>query len=182
MCACSWHYCRYPMLLESPIHCLSPSSTMGPPRRARRSCWKLWKRTLTSVQELSWGMMWCLDPANEHAAKIFHYTHPTPSSHFYKLLNYPFVCLRELDMKKPIYQRTAVYGHFGRDVFPWEVPKQLKYWTLSPLIFFSCTTDKHVCLSTSPLHPPSPSSSSSHTHRHSHISLYFMNRCPFPTC
>ena len=51
MCAHSWHYCRYPMLLESPIHCLSPSSTMGPPKRVRRSCWKLWKRTLTSAQE-----------------------------------------------------------------------------------------------------------------------------------
>lgn len=34
---------------------------------------------------------------------------------------------RELDLKKPIYQRTAAYGHFGRESFPWEVPKKLKY-------------------------------------------------------
>uniref|UniRef100_A0A672ZCZ3 S-adenosylmethionine synthase n=1 Tax=Sphaeramia orbicularis TaxID=375764 RepID=A0A672ZCZ3_9TELE len=39
----------------------------------------------------------------------------------------PGVIVRDLDLKKPIYQRTAAYGHFGRDVFPWEVPKKLKY-------------------------------------------------------
>lgn len=37
------------------------------------------------------------------------------------------VCSRELDLKKPIYQKTACYGHFGRDSFPWEVPRKLKY-------------------------------------------------------
>ena len=25
-----------------------------------------------------------------------------------------------LDLKKPIYQKTATYGHFGRDIFSWE--------------------------------------------------------------
>ncbi|KAG7223965.1 hypothetical protein INR49_015222 [Caranx melampygus] len=39
----------------------------------------------------------------------------------------PGVIVRDLDLKKPIYQRTAAYGHFGRDVFSWEVPKKLKY-------------------------------------------------------
>lgn len=38
-------------------------------------------------------------------------------------------CFRDLDLKKPIYQHTAAYGHFGRDVFSWEVPKKLMYWT-----------------------------------------------------
>lgn len=28
--------------------------------------------------------------------------------------------IRDLDLKKPIYQKTAAYGHFGRDHFPWE--------------------------------------------------------------
>ncbi len=28
--------------------------------------------------------------------------------------------LRELNLKKPIYLKTASYGHFGRDMFPWE--------------------------------------------------------------
>ena len=32
----------------------------------------------------------------------------------------------ELNLKKPIYQKTASYGHFGRDQFTWEQPKQLK--------------------------------------------------------
>ena len=25
-----------------------------------------------------------------------------------------------LDLKRPIYQATAAYGHFGREEFPWE--------------------------------------------------------------
>ncbi len=25
-----------------------------------------------------------------------------------------------LDLRKPLYRKTAVYGHFGRDIFPWE--------------------------------------------------------------
>ncbi|XP_019738479.1 methionine adenosyltransferase II, alpha a isoform X2 [Hippocampus comes] len=39
----------------------------------------------------------------------------------------PGVIVRELDLKKPIYQRTAAYGHFGRALFSWEIPKELKY-------------------------------------------------------
>ncbi|KAK2510506.1 hypothetical protein Q9966_013619 [Columba livia] len=39
----------------------------------------------------------------------------------------PGVIVRDLDLKRPLYQRTAAYGHFGRDSFPWEVPKKLKY-------------------------------------------------------
>ncbi|XP_006163808.1 S-adenosylmethionine synthase isoform X4 [Tupaia chinensis] len=37
----------------------------------------------------------------------------------------PGVIVRDLDLKKPIYQKTACYGHFGRSEFPWEVPKKL---------------------------------------------------------
>ena len=32
----------------------------------------------------------------------------------------PAGIVRTFDLKRPIYQRTAVYGHFGRDDFPWE--------------------------------------------------------------
>ncbi|XP_072311496.1 methionine adenosyltransferase II, alpha a [Eucyclogobius newberryi] len=39
----------------------------------------------------------------------------------------PGVIVRDLDLKKPIYQQTAAYGHFGRNLFPWEVPKKLKF-------------------------------------------------------
>ncbi|CAL8303108.1 unnamed protein product [Lota lota] len=39
----------------------------------------------------------------------------------------PGFIVRDLDLKRPIYQRTACYGHFGRKDFPWEVPKELNY-------------------------------------------------------
>ena len=32
----------------------------------------------------------------------------------------PSGIIRTLDLKKPIYQETAAYGHFGRDSFSWE--------------------------------------------------------------
>lgn len=37
--------------------------------------------------------------------------------------------IRELDLLRPIYSKTAAYGHFGRDDtdFTWEVPKKLEY-------------------------------------------------------
>ena len=37
--------------------------------------------------------------------------------------------IRELNLLRPIYSKTAVYGHFGRndDDFTWEKPKELKY-------------------------------------------------------
>ncbi|XP_059180263.1 S-adenosylmethionine synthase-like [Centropristis striata] len=39
----------------------------------------------------------------------------------------PGVIVRDLDLKRPIYQKTACYGHFGRKDFPWEVPKNLNF-------------------------------------------------------
>ena len=32
----------------------------------------------------------------------------------------PGAIVRDLNLKQPIYRRTAAYGHFGRDGFPWE--------------------------------------------------------------
>ena len=32
----------------------------------------------------------------------------------------PLGIIRELDLLKPIYKKTAAYGHFGREGFPWE--------------------------------------------------------------
>jgi S-adenosylmethionine synthetase len=34
--------------------------------------------------------------------------------------------VKDLDLRKPIYQRTAAYGHFGRPEFTWEQAKVLK--------------------------------------------------------
>ncbi|XP_038639033.1 S-adenosylmethionine synthase-like [Scyliorhinus canicula] len=39
----------------------------------------------------------------------------------------PGMIVRDLNLKKPIYQKTACYGHFGRNEFPWEVVKKLSY-------------------------------------------------------
>ncbi|CAG0921580.1 unnamed protein product [Notodromas monacha] len=38
----------------------------------------------------------------------------------------PGKIIKELDLKRPIYQLTSTYGHFGRELFPWEIPKTLK--------------------------------------------------------
>jgi S-adenosylmethionine synthetase len=38
----------------------------------------------------------------------------------------PGKIVKELKLKDPIYQRTAAYGHFGRDEFTWEQVKTLK--------------------------------------------------------
>jgi len=38
----------------------------------------------------------------------------------------PGVIVRELNLKKPIYQKTSTYGHF-KPGFTWEVPKKLVY-------------------------------------------------------
>lgn len=37
----------------------------------------------------------------------------------------PGKIVKDLHLKTPFYQRTSAYGHFGRDGFPWEVPKKL---------------------------------------------------------
>lgn len=37
----------------------------------------------------------------------------------------PGKIVTDLNLRRPIYQKTASYGHFGRQEFPWEVPKPL---------------------------------------------------------
>lgn len=39
----------------------------------------------------------------------------------------PYHLIKELDLKKPIYSKTAAYGHFGRPEFTWEQPKKLSF-------------------------------------------------------
>ncbi|KAG7241209.1 hypothetical protein INR49_025952 [Caranx melampygus] len=39
----------------------------------------------------------------------------------------PGIIVKELGLKRPIYQATACYGHFGREEFPWEKPKPLVF-------------------------------------------------------
>merc|ERR1712106_1054979 len=35
--------------------------------------------------------------------------------------------VKDLKLKNPIFQQTASYGHFGRNIFSWEQPKTLKF-------------------------------------------------------
>jgi len=37
----------------------------------------------------------------------------------------PGKIIRDLRLKNPVYYKTAAYGHFGREIFPWEKPKTL---------------------------------------------------------
>ena len=39
----------------------------------------------------------------------------------------PGMIVQELDLWKPIYNKTAAYGHFGREEFTWEQPKKLTF-------------------------------------------------------
>ena len=41
----------------------------------------------------------------------------------------PGMIIKELDLKRPIYKKTASLGHFGKDDpdFTWEKPKDLKH-------------------------------------------------------
>ncbi|KAL8618777.1 S-adenosylmethionine synthase isoform type-2 [Nucella lapillus] len=39
----------------------------------------------------------------------------------------PGCIVKELNLRQPIYQNTACYGHFGRNEFTWEMPKKLHY-------------------------------------------------------
>ena len=32
----------------------------------------------------------------------------------------PLSIIKNLDLRKPIYQQTAAYGHFGKENLPWE--------------------------------------------------------------
>jgi S-adenosylmethionine synthetase len=37
----------------------------------------------------------------------------------------PAAIVRDLQLKRPIYQQTAAYGHFGRPGFTWETLSRL---------------------------------------------------------
>ena len=41
----------------------------------------------------------------------------------------PADILRDLDLRKPVYRRTAAYGHFGRPGFTWEETSKLAEFT-----------------------------------------------------
>ena len=62
---------------------------------------------------------------------IFHYgTSKYTSQQLLKIVNANFDLrpgriVKDLELRKPIYKDTSCYGHFGREGFAWEKPKQL---------------------------------------------------------
>jgi S-adenosylmethionine synthetase len=38
----------------------------------------------------------------------------------------PLAIIEQLGLRKPIFSKTAAYGHFGKAGLPWEVVKKIK--------------------------------------------------------
>ena len=69
--------------------------------------------------------------------RIIKYTF-LPFEYFLLINNRQF---RDLNLKRPIYEKTAENGHFGNKDFPWEQPKQL---IISPELMKRLKLDPHV--------------------------------------
>ena len=82
-------------------------------------------------------MSYAIGVAEPVSISIFHYgTSQYTSQQLLKIVNHNFDLrpgriVKELGLKRPIYSETSCYGHFGRDQFPWEQPKNL---TLPPVL------------------------------------------------
>lgn len=65
------------------------------------------------------------------AIAVFDYgTSKLPQKELLNIINKNFdlrpgKIVKELKLRQPIYQKTSTYGHFGREGFSWEVPKEL---------------------------------------------------------
>ena len=76
-------------------------------------------------------MSYAIGVAEPTSITIFHYgTSEYTSNQLLQIVNNNFdlrpgKIVKELGLKNPIYSETSCYGHFGRDQFPWEQPKQL---------------------------------------------------------
>uniref|UniRef100_A0A667Y347 S-adenosylmethionine synthase n=1 Tax=Myripristis murdjan TaxID=586833 RepID=A0A667Y347_9TELE len=87
---------------------------------------KLCRRVLVQVS-------YAIGVAHPLSISLFTYgSSPKTESELLQIVNKNFdlrpgVIVRELKLKRPIYQDTAAYGHFGRPEFTWEIPKDLKF-------------------------------------------------------
>ena len=57
-------------------------------------------------------------------------TGKVPDDDIVRLINIHFdlrpgAIIRDLNLRRPIYRRTAAYGHFGRPEFPWEASNRV---------------------------------------------------------
>ncbi|XP_071770262.1 S-adenosylmethionine synthase [Centroberyx gerrardi] len=87
---------------------------------------KLCRRVLVQVS-------YAIGVAHPLSISLFTYgSSPKTESELLQIVNKNFdlrpgVIVRELNLKRPIYQQTASYGHFGRPEFTWEMPKELNF-------------------------------------------------------
>ncbi|XP_071371975.1 S-adenosylmethionine synthase [Centroberyx affinis] len=87
---------------------------------------KLCRRVLVQVS-------YAIGVAHPLSISLFTYgSSPKTESELLQIVNKNFdlrpgVIVRELNLKRPIYQQTASYGHFGRPEFTWEMPKELHF-------------------------------------------------------
>lgn len=143
------------MLSELPIHSPSPSSTMGRPRRPRRSCWKLWIRTLTSVRESSWGIVWRLN----FRFQLTNITITSVHILLHVLINSFISVSGILTWRGPSTRKQHLMVTLVVTSFHGRCPSR---WNTEPLLYCNlqaglrCTTDKPVCPSTSLFSPPPP--------------------------
>lgn len=103
-------FCRFHTQSDWPSRCPSPCSTTARLSSARTNCWASSKRIST-----------CGPVALSSTLSVI--------IHADTFLYCFFPCARrDLNLRNPIYQQTSTYGHFGRDIFPWEQPLKLVLW------------------------------------------------------
>ncbi|XP_048877273.1 methionine adenosyltransferase II, alpha-like isoform X1 [Brienomyrus brachyistius] len=87
---------------------------------------KLCKRVLVQIS-------YAIGVSHPLSVSVFHYgTSTKDEDELLKIVQNNFdlrpgAIIKELNLKRPIYQKTACYGHFGRQEFPWENPKPLVF-------------------------------------------------------
>ncbi|XP_023652872.1 methionine adenosyltransferase II, alpha-like [Paramormyrops kingsleyae] len=87
---------------------------------------KLCKRVLVQIS-------YAIGVSHPLSVSVFHYgTSTKDEDELLKIVQNNFdlrpgAIIKELNLKRPIYQKTACYGHFGREEFPWEKPKPLVF-------------------------------------------------------
>merc|ERR1712243_461918 len=86
-----------------------------------------------SLRDLFFQVSYAIGVAEPLSVTVFDYGTGTKSSQeLMKIVKENFDLrpgriVKDLKLKNPIFQQTASYGHFGRDIFTWEQPKTLKF-------------------------------------------------------
>ena len=56
----------------------------------------------------------------------------------------PLSLSSDLKLNQPMYEKTSCYGHFGREEFPWEVPKELNLKSVKHAMNGSYNGNGHI--------------------------------------